>query len=491
MKTTGIRAALCLFACAWSTFAESAVRFEDLSGWWAADPTHGGESSRLVLEFVEKDGKPEARLSIIAMGAYGIGLGEVTMAGDSIDTRGLSFPLTWNPTTRTLTGILPPDLVPLYRVPVEFKRSTAVEKPPAREWNAPKPEVVWSLETGAAVWAGLEHDAKSSLLFVGNDAGVLRAIDYRGKVRWQFDTGKPIRAQPRVLAKSVYVSSDSGFLHKLNARSGTEEWRARIDSGAPPRVPTNEKGTRWDRYGSSVVADAKQVYVASRDKQVYALDLATGKELWRVAAGDMLTATPALHGDLLIFGAYDGKISAVATRDGTPRWSYDATLAITGDIVIAGNRVLAGSRSYDLVALDAATGQELWKSYYWFSWIESPPAVQGDIVFTGSSDAKHIYARNLRDGSLRWKTPVPGWAWSRTAVYKEWLVAGTVGQGAYPGSPDGALLALDANTGEIRWMYREKPPEAKSGNWGFAAAPVIALGVVYAADLDGKVYAFK
>src|SRR5688572_15093839 len=185
MKTRGIRALLWLFVCAWPAFAAGAVRFEDLAGWWAADPAHGGESSRLVLQFVEKDGKPEARLSVIAMGAYGIGLGEVTIAGDAIDTRGLSFPLTWNPTTRTLAGVLPADLAPVYRIPVEFRRSEAVEKPPAREWNAPKPKVVWSVATGAAVWAGIEHDPGSRLLFVGNDAGVLHAIDPQGNVRWK------------------------------------------------------------------------------------------------------------------------------------------------------------------------------------------------------------------------------------------------------------------------------------------------------------------
>ena len=77
-------------------------------------------------------------------------------------------------------------------------------------------------------------------------------------------------------------------------------------------------------------------------------------------------------------------------------------------MVVAGDRVLVGSRSYDLIALDAATGKELWKHYYWFSWIESPPVVRDGVVYTGSSDATNVYAINLADGSLRWKTAVPG-----------------------------------------------------------------------------------
>lgn len=343
------------------------------------------------------------------------------------------------------------------------------------------------------MWAGIERDAKSGLLFVGNEQGALHAIGRDGKVRWKFDAGKPIRAQPTVIGKDVYAASDSGYLYKLSRDAGREAWRARIDIGSEPRIPTNEEKTRWDRYASSVVSDGLRLFVASRDKNLYALDSKTGRELWRVTAGDIMTATPALHGDLVIFAAYDGKVQAVSARDGTPRWTYDAKLGVAGDVVVSGNRVLVGSRSYDLIALDATTGKELWKHYYWFSWIESPPVVRDGVVYTGSSDALNVYAINLADGSLRWKTGVPGWSWQRTAVTDDLVIAGTAGAGPFPGARVGSLLALDRATGAIRWIHLDPPSEemlkAKKG-WGFGASPVVADGVVYAADLNGKVYAF-
>jgi outer membrane protein assembly factor BamB len=212
-----------------------------------------------------------------------------------------------------------------------------------------------------------------------------------------------------------------------------------------------------------------------------------------VAAGDIMTATPALHGDLVIFAAYDGKVQAVSAKDGKSRWTYDAKLAVPGDLTVAGDRVLLGSRSYDLISLDAATGKEQWKHYYWFSWIESPPVVRDGVIYTGSSDATNVYALDLADGSLRWKTAVPGYSWQRTAVSDDLVIAGTVGTGAFPGSRSGSLAALDRATGEIRWLYLDPPSEetAKARKeWGFGASPVIADGVAYAADLNGKVYAF-
>jgi outer membrane protein assembly factor BamB len=265
-----------------------------------------------------------------------------------------------------------------------------------------------------------------------------------------------------------------------------------VGSGSEPRIPPSQEKTRYDRYASSVVADGKHLYIASRDKHLYALDVDTGRQVWRVAAGDIMTATPAVYRDTVIFAAYDGRVQAVSASDGRQRWSYDARLAVPGDLVVAGDRLLVGSRSYDLIALDAGSGTELWKTYYWFSWIESPPVVCDGVAYTGSSDATKIYAVNVADGSVRWKTSVPGWSWQRTAVNDSLVVAGTAGAGEYPGSRSGSLVALDRATGAVRWIHLDPPTkeilEAKKG-WGFGASPVIAGDVVYAADLNGTVFA--
>jgi outer membrane protein assembly factor BamB len=207
-----------------------------------------------------------------------------------------------------------------------------------------------------------------------------------------------------------------------------------------------------------------------------------------------MTATPAVFANLVLFADYSGKVQAVDARDGTPRWSYDARLPVAGDLVVDdAGRVFVGSRTYELIALDAASGKELWKHYYWFSWIESPPVVRDGVVYTGSSDATNVYAIDLADGSLRWKTAVPGWSWQRPAVSKDLVIAGTAGAGAFPGSRAGSLVALDRRTGSVRWIYLHPPTQETVKNkkaWGFGASPVIADGVVYAADLDGTVHAF-
>lgn len=496
MKFPRSRAGACLLYMALAAPAAAQdLAFKDIAGWWSADPVWGGEPSHLAMQLVEKDGKPEARLWVMAIGGYDISLGDVTIDGNKIDTKGLSFPLTWDPAKQTLSGVIPAEAAPVYRIPIEFKRGDAVVKPPPREWKAPRPEVVWSVETGGApVWAGLERDPKTGALFVGNEQGVLHAIGPGGAIEWKFTTNGPIRGQPKFWKGAVFVSSDSGFLYKVDAKTGKEIWKAKVDTGSPARLPTHEAGTRWDRYGSSVVTDGKRVFFASRDKNLYALDIATGRELWRTAAGDIMTATPAIYKDSVILAAFDGKVQALSARDGQPRWTYDSKLAVAGDVAVDGDTVVIGSRSYDLIALDAATGKERWKHYYWFSWIESPPAIRDGVVYTGSSDATNVYAVDLKDGSLRWKTPVPGYSWHRTAVTDDLVIAGTTGAGPIPGPRNGSLLALDRATGALKWFFQDPPSEeivaAKKG-WGFGASPVVADGIVYAADLNGRVVAIR
>lgn len=469
-------------------------QFADVAGWWSAQPQFAGESSRVLLHFAQENGKQVARLSLLGIGGYDTPIGTVVIDGMTLDMKPYPFPLQFDPQQGTLRGHLPEAAVPVYKIPVEFRRIEPLTKPVPPTWDFPRPRVRWTFDTGAAVWAGIERDATSGSIFVANDAGTLRALDAKGAERWKFATGKPVKSRPAAIGDSVYLASDSGFLYRLDKRSGAERWRAKIDRGSPERIPTNQEASRWDRYGSSIVADGKRVYVGSRDNTLYALDLATGKEQWRVETKDMMTATPALYRDLVLFADYKGIVQAVGASDGKLRWTYDAQLPVAGDLVVDADRVFVGSRSYDLIALDAANGRQLWKHYYWFSWIESPPVVRDGVVYTGSSDGVGVFAIDARDGKRRWKTAVPGWAWPRTAVGDRLVVAATVGQGAYPGMRAGSLVGIDRTSGAIRWLYLDPPSAAtleKKAEWGFAAAPAMADGVVYAADLQGRVHAIE
>ena len=487
-----IVAAFSSLACA--GLADAETQFSQLEGWWSAEPSHAGQSSQVLLHFLEENGKPSARLSLLGIGGYEYPIGTVLIDGDTVKSEAIAFPLTFDANNQTLSGVMPEAAVPVYRIPVEFHRIEAVAKPAPTLWSAPRPVVEWQYDAQEPVWAGLEFDAPTGLLYVGTEGGKLHALDAKGRSVWSFDAGARIRGRPTVLDEFVYVASDAGYLWALDKRTGQQRWRANVDSGSSPRIATTDPKTRWDRYGSSVVSDGERVYFASRDKQLYSIDQTSGRQVWRIGAGDIMTATPALFRDVVIFAAYDGTIRAVKKKDGVDVWKYDAKLPVAGDLAISNGQVLAGSRTYDLVALAADSGKELWKHYYWLSWIESPPVVRDRTVYTGSSDATKVYALDAVNGRSKWETHVPGWAWARTAVSDKWVAAGTVGKGAYPGSRAGSLAVLDRKSGELRWLLLDPPSQAvvaAKQEWGFGAAPIVTDSLIYAADLSGRVYALR
>lgn len=474
--------------------AEDELKFSDVVGWWSAEPTYAGESSKVVLHFLEENGKQSVRISLLGIGGYDVPIGTVTIDGDTLNMQPYPFPLEFDKQKQTLSGVMPEAAVPVYRIPVEFHRIDSLAKPAPPIWQAPRPIVEWQHDVGEPVWAGLEFDPDAHILFVATEGGKLHALDARGKSLWVFDAAGRIRGRPTVIDQSVYVSSDAGHLWSLDKRTGKQRWRADVDTGSPPRIPTNEEKTRWDRYGSSVSTDGQRLYFASRDKHLYALNIANGKEVWNIEAKDIMTATPAVYRDVVIFAAYDGSIAAVKRKDGKAVWKYDAKLPVAGDIAVSDGQVFAGSRTYDLIALDAATGNEEWKHYYWLSWIESPPVVRDGIVYTGSSDATKVYAIDAKSGRSKWETHVPGWAWARTAINDRWVIAATVGQRAYPGSRAGSIAIIDRKTGKLSWLLLNPPAQAvvdSKQEWGFGASPAIGDGLVFAADLSGRIYALR
>jgi len=58
-------------------------------------------------------------------------------------------------------------------------------------------------------------------------------------------------------------------------------------------------------------------------------------------------------------GSFDGNVYALDAASGEVSWRHDTGAPVSSSAAVAGDRVLIGSRSYDLFAFDAATGRSL------------------------------------------------------------------------------------------------------------------------------------
>jgi outer membrane protein assembly factor BamB len=238
------------------------------------------------------------------------------------------------------------------------------------------------------------------------------------------------------------------------------------------------------------VVAGNSVFVGSRDGCVYRFSATTGARRRTYCATDMITGTPVVDGNRIYFASFDKSVYAASVSSGRILWKRDVRGEVPRDLALVDGKLVTGSRSYDLVALDKATGRPAWTRYYWFSWVDSPPNVVGSTVYIGASDGLRVYALDDKTGRRIWESRVGGWTWAKPAIGRTIVYASVTGTAMpYVGPRSGGFAAIDRGTGRLRWLLSSAKP-AKLPVYGFASAPVVAGGIVFAADLAGRVMAF-
>jgi outer membrane protein assembly factor BamB len=210
------------------------------------------------------------------------------------------------------------------------------------------------------------------------------------------------------------------------------------------------------RLGLQPVVQGERVYVAGHGGDVRALELATGRDVWRASLDLELSGGPAVGEGVVVVGSSGGELAALDAESGAKRWQVS-----TGGEVLAAPTVAAGIvvvRTVDgrLRGLKAADGVEAWN-------YEQPvprltlrgngtPVVDGDMVFAGLDNGK-VVALSLATGELLWTTTVAP-AHGRTEI--ERLVdidsaVRIVGDDVFVVGYQGRIAMLARATGQLWW----------------------------------------
>jgi len=203
-----------------------------------------------------------------------------------------------------------------------------------------------------------------------------------------------------VLAASV-SAGDWPTVHHDVARSGCT-----ADEVRPPYVK------RWARFFpleimttamEPIVADGR-VFVGTYSGNLYALDAATGKTLWKFSAGGPILHSPAVAGGAVFFGSADGWVRALDASTGRLLWRSPPKGAeggfCTSPAVFKG-AVYIGARNGVFYALDAATGAVRWSLATGGPIRTTAACTDGRIVF--ASDDMHAYCAD-ETGRLLWRS---------------------------------------------------------------------------------------
>ena len=104
-------------------------------------------------------------------------------------------------------------------------------------------------------------------------------------------------------------------------------------------------------YSSAAVAE-RLVVVGSYDEQVHALDAVTGRQRWAFGAGERISGSASVIGDVVYASTLarvpsDGRTVALDLRTGRRLWTfpdgrYSPAVAVRGLLVLTGVRTLYG-----------------------------------------------------------------------------------------------------------------------------------------------------
>lgn len=189
------------------------------------------------------------------------------------------------------------------------------------------------IRPGASDWNGFGRDPQGTR-FQANPG--LKAADVsKLKVKWAFSVGGGRYGQPSVIGEHLFVSTGGGFVFDLDPASGCVRWRAKLaaSSRTSPYV-VNLKGGSPSGW---------VLFVGDAAHNAYALDAASGAQLWKVNVE--------AHPRAVLTGGFNYANGVIYV----PVSSYEEGVGTTATY---GCCTFSGS----VVALDAKTGKQLWKT---------------------------------------------------------------------------------------------------------------------------------
>ena len=373
-------------------------------------------------------------------------------------------------------------------MPITLRRTDSLpaEVPVADAPSGPGPR--WRTKLGAPIYAAAA--VRDGMAYVGTTGGVFQAVRVKdGTVEWTFEAGRPVHGEALATADHVYFVCDTGYLHKLDRRTGKEVWKYDLGDAQVARVLPHIAVFEYDYHGPHPLLVDGVVYVGSGNGALHAVDDASGTRRWRYASGGKVRVGAVQSGADIVFGSLDGALYAVDATSGALAWKRDLRAPVTTVPALLGGQLVVGTRGSALYALRPHSGETVWRDVFWGSWVESEALLDDGRLYIGSSDLRRVSAIDPRDGRIAWRTDVFGCPWGRPALTTRRLYVGTVGTDPYSVRHVGGVVALERDDGRLAWRW---PAPATPGalQTGFAASPAIDGDTMIIGGLDGTLYAF-
>jgi polyvinyl alcohol dehydrogenase (cytochrome) len=320
-------------------------------------------------------------------------------------------------------------------------------------------------------WSGWGQNAGNTRM---QESGGIAAVDVpKLNVKWAFAFPGDLQVYSHATLSGgrLFIGSWGGKVYSLDAATGCIRWYFQADAGVRSAVTIARVKT--------VRGDRDVAFFGDTNANAYALDATTGEMMWKTKVDTFpvarINGSPAFHNGRIYVGVASGEEAVGAVP------SYECCK-------------FRGS----MLALDAATGKQIWKTY---TIEDEPKPTKKNAVGT------QLYGPS---GAPIWTSPVidP----SKNALYI------TTGNNySDPGSSmSDAFVAMDLDTGRILWTRQMTSADAYTAacrlpdrtncadsngpDYDFGASPILTTlpngkrallagqksGVVHAIDPDNK-----
>jgi len=358
-----------------------------------------------------------------------------------------------------------------------------------------QPALVWAVDIGAGSGKRSRITAAPVVaggrVFAMDGASQVTAVSVGGERLWSasvkadFDKGGALSGGSLAAdGARAYAVTGYGEVVALDAGTGAVIWRQRLGAAAS---------------GAPLLADGR-VYVAGNDGTAWAIDAGTGRVVWTaVGAGNVQGlhfdggAAPVAAGSLVVFPFASGAMVAVETSTGQPVWTAYATGErlgrafansgdVTGDPVVSGGMLYAGTEAGRTGAWSLAQGAVIWDAV---EGALNAPLVVGGSVFVVNDEAT-LVRLDAQTGAQIWASGLPYFDQTKpkkqgaiTASYGPLLAGGRV----WVASSDGKLRGFSPQDGSLGAEV------ALPG--GAAAVPALAQGMMFVVSARGQLLAFR
>jgi outer membrane protein assembly factor BamB len=329
------------------------------------------------------------------------------------------------------------------------------------------PVVLWSVMAGAPVRQPLV--VHKGIIVAVNAISEVLALKSDGTILWRHALKAPepgsenkreVRIEAPILAVAgrVFVGADLGDVVALDIATGEERWWTSI-GGAVRGTPN---------YSD----DGRHVFVIDQDEgALVCLDADTGATVWRYTGPDRSDASPAVSGNVAVFGSCASALHVVSLDSG--KHLHDIAIEdgggqIAGGAAVADGHAYAGVRDGRVVCADIETGKFIWTTTVSELEVFCTPAVNAAWVIVTSYDGK-VHGLNRETGEIRWQRELGGIPSSAVIVDDKIVV-----------TTDGTLYLLNLETGEPVWEQHIADE---------ITSPAVLEGMILVGSEDGMITA--